>query len=66
MGELDALLKDNAALRESQGKICAYEAELESQLLEHHMQAGQHKQELERLHRLSLVHHTLYSRVELH
>ncbi|XP_062310671.1 centriolin-like isoform X2 [Osmerus eperlanus] len=58
MGELDALLKNNAAPRESQGKICAYEAELESQLLEHHMQAGQLKEELERLHRLSLVKQT--------
>ncbi|XP_067087410.1 centriolin-like isoform X3 [Osmerus mordax] len=58
MGELDALLKNNAAPRESQGMICAYEAELESQLLEHHMQAGQLKEELERLHRLSLVKQT--------
>ena len=64
MGELDALLKGNAAPRESQGKMCAYEAELESQPLEHHMQAGQLKEELERLHRRSLVHHTLYTRAE--
>ncbi|XP_046870469.1 centriolin [Hypomesus transpacificus] len=58
MGELDALLKGNAAPRESQGKMCAYEAELESQPLEHHMQAGQLKEELERLHRRSLVKQT--------
>ncbi|CAB1320239.1 unnamed protein product, partial [Coregonus sp. 'balchen'] len=55
--ELDALRRENAELRRAQGQISAYEAELESQLQERHTEAGQLKEELGRLRRLSQLEH---------
>ncbi|XP_045564073.1 centriolin isoform X4 [Salmo salar] len=55
--ELDALRRENAELRRVQGQISAYEAELESQLQERHTEAGQLKEELGRICRLSQLEH---------
>ncbi|XP_036836218.1 centriolin isoform X2 [Oncorhynchus mykiss] len=55
--ELDALRRENAELRRTQGQISAYEAELESQLQECHTEAGQLKEELGRMCRLSQLEH---------
>ncbi|CDQ81110.1 unnamed protein product [Oncorhynchus mykiss] len=55
--ELDALRRENAELRRTQGQISAYEAELESQLQERHTEAGQLKEELGRMCRLSQMEH---------
>ncbi|XP_055776513.1 centriolin isoform X3 [Salvelinus fontinalis] len=55
--ELDALRRENAELRRAQGQISAYEAELESQLQERHTEAGQLKEELGRMCRLSQLEH---------
>ncbi|XP_064830104.1 centriolin isoform X2 [Oncorhynchus masou masou] len=55
--ELDELRRENAELRRAQGQISAYEAELESQLQERHTEAGQLKEELGRMCRLSQLEH---------
>ncbi|XP_031663355.1 centriolin isoform X4 [Oncorhynchus kisutch] len=55
--ELDALRRENAELRLAQGQISAYEAELESQLQERQTEAGQLKEELGRMCRLSQLEH---------
>lgn len=45
----------NDSLREAQGDLSAYEAELEAQLKDRDAEANQHEEELERLKRLSQV-----------
>uniref|UniRef100_A0A7M4ESE9 Centriolin n=1 Tax=Crocodylus porosus TaxID=8502 RepID=A0A7M4ESE9_CROPO len=45
----------NDSLREAQGDLSAYEAELEAQLKDRDAEANQHKEELERLKRLSQI-----------
>ncbi|XP_029494430.1 centriolin isoform X3 [Oncorhynchus nerka] len=55
--ELDALRRENAELRLAQGQISAYEVELESQLQERQTEAGQLKEELGRMYRLSQLEH---------
>lgn len=53
--ELQALRRENVELREAQGQVSAYEAELEAQLQERNSKASLLKEELSRLHRLSQV-----------
>lgn len=48
------------SLRDAQGKVSAYEAELEAQLKERDAEAKQQKEELERLKQLSQVRTELY------
>ncbi|KAJ7993831.1 hypothetical protein DPEC_G00258790 [Dallia pectoralis] len=55
--ELEQLRRENAELRSNQGQISAYEAELESQLKERNIAAGQLKEELGRLSMLSQLEH---------
>ena len=53
--ELVALKRENLELRQAQGCVSAYEAELEVQLQERDTEAGHLKEELGRLRRLSQV-----------
>ncbi|KAM7144423.1 centriolin isoform 2-T6 [Macrochelys suwanniensis] len=48
----------NESLREAQGDLSAYEAELEAQLKVREVKANQQKEELERLKRLSQMEHS--------
>uniref|UniRef100_A0A663F919 Centriolin n=1 Tax=Aquila chrysaetos chrysaetos TaxID=223781 RepID=A0A663F919_AQUCH len=52
-GALQEQREINESLREAQGDISAYEAELEAQLRDRDTEANQHKEELERLKQLS-------------
>lgn len=45
----------NESLRDAQGDLSAYEAELEAQLRDRDAEANQHKEELERLKQLNQV-----------
>ncbi|XP_053530297.1 centriolin isoform X2 [Ictalurus punctatus] len=51
--ELQALRRENVELREAQGQVSDYEAELEAQLQERDSEASHLKEELNRMHRLS-------------
>ncbi|KAL0978962.1 hypothetical protein UPYG_G00178550 [Umbra pygmaea] len=51
--QLKQLMEENVELQRKLGHISAYEVELESQLQEHTTEAGQLKEELGRMHRLS-------------
>lgn len=53
--ELQALRRENVELREAQGQVSDYEAELEAQLQERDSEASHLKEELNRMHRLSQV-----------
>lgn len=53
--ELQALRRENVELREAQGQVSAYQAELEAQLQESDSEASHLREELNRLHRLSQV-----------
>ncbi|XP_062873585.1 centriolin isoform X2 [Trichomycterus rosablanca] len=55
---LQALIRENAELREAQGHVSTYESELEAQLQEKDTEAGQLKEELSRLQRLSQLEHS--------
>ncbi|KFQ34661.1 Centriolin, partial [Merops nubicus] len=52
-GALQEQREINESLRDAQGNISAYEAELEAQLRDRDTEANQHKEELERLKQLS-------------
>ncbi|OPJ67638.1 centriolin isoform B [Patagioenas fasciata monilis] len=52
-GALQEQQEINERLRDAQGNISAYEAELEAQLRDRDMEAKQHKEELERLKQLN-------------
>ncbi|NXI41505.1 CNTRL protein, partial [Galbula dea] len=52
-GALQEQREINESLRDAQGNISAYEAELEAQLRDRDIEAHQHKEELERLKQLS-------------
>ncbi|XP_049689301.1 centriolin isoform X1 [Accipiter gentilis] len=52
-GALQEQREINESLRDTQGDISAYEAELEAQLRDRDSEANQHKEELERLKQLS-------------
>ncbi|NWR57617.1 CNTRL protein, partial [Bucorvus abyssinicus] len=52
-GALQEQREMNESLREAQGNLSAYEAELEAQLRDRDVEANQHKEELERLKQLS-------------
>lgn len=54
-GALEEQREINESLREGQGDVSAYEAELEAQLRERDTEANQQKEELERLKQLSQV-----------
>jgi len=54
-GALQEQREINESLREGQGDVSAYEAELEAQLRERDTEANQQKEELERLKQLSQV-----------
>lgn len=54
-GALQEQQEINETLRDAQGNISAYEAELEAQLRDRDMEAKQQKEELERLKQLSQV-----------
>lgn len=54
-GALQEQREINESLRDAQGDISAYEAELEAQLRDRDTEANQHKEELERLKQLSQV-----------
>ncbi|KAL7836778.1 hypothetical protein AOLI_G00280620 [Acnodon oligacanthus] len=56
--DLEALKRENMVLRQAQSRVSAYEAELEAQLRERDTEAGQLKEELGRLHRLSQLEHS--------
>ncbi|XP_017546672.1 centriolin isoform X3 [Pygocentrus nattereri] len=56
--ELEALKRENVVLRQAQTQVSAYEAELEAQLRERDTEAGQLKEELGRLRRLSQLEHS--------
>ncbi|MCJ8746782.1 hypothetical protein PDJAM_G00145640 [Pangasius djambal] len=56
--ELQALRRENVELREAQGQVSAYEAELEAQLHERDAKASHLKEELSRLQRLSQLEHS--------
>ncbi|MCI4392552.1 hypothetical protein PGIGA_G00147150 [Pangasianodon gigas] len=56
--ELQALRRENVELREAQGQVSAYEAELEAQLQERDFKASHLKEELSRLQRLSQLEHS--------
>lgn len=49
---------ENVELRDVQGQVSAYEAELEAQLQERDSKVSHLKEELSRLHRLSEVYTT--------
>ncbi|XP_050782618.1 centriolin isoform X5 [Gopherus flavomarginatus] len=61
IAELECALQEqrevNESLREAQGDLSAYEAELEAQLKVRDVEANQQKEELERLKRLSQMEH---------
>lgn len=54
-GALQEQREINESLREGQGDVSAYEAELEAQLRERDTEANQQKEELKRLKQLSQV-----------
>lgn len=54
-GALQEQREINESLRDTQGDISAYEAELEAQLRDRDSEANQRKEELERLKQLSQV-----------
>lgn len=54
-GALQEQREINESLRDAQGDISVYEAELEAQLRDRDTEANQHKEELERLKQLSQV-----------
>lgn len=54
-GALQEQREINESLREGQGDVSAYEAELEAQLRERDTEANQQKEELERLKQFSQV-----------
>lgn len=54
-GALQEQREINESLRDAQGDISAYEAELEAQLRDRDTEANQQKEELERLKQLSQV-----------
>ncbi|KAM9117352.1 centriolin isoform 2-T3 [Pangshura tecta] len=62
IAELECALQEqrevNESLREAQGDLSAYEAELEAQLKVRDVEASQQKEELERLRRLSQMEHS--------
>ncbi|XP_065428151.1 centriolin isoform X4 [Chrysemys picta bellii] len=62
IAELECALQEqrevNESLREAQGDLSAYEAELEAQLKVRDIEANQQKEELERLKRLSQMEHS--------
>ncbi|XP_044848219.1 centriolin isoform X3 [Mauremys mutica] len=62
IAELECALQEqrevNESLREAQGDVSAYEAELEAQLKVRDVEANQQKEELERLKRLSQMEHS--------
>ncbi|XP_026051073.1 centriolin-like [Carassius auratus] len=55
---LEDLRKENEELKQAQGQVSEYEAELESQLQERDSEATQLKEELGRLRRLSQMEHS--------
>ncbi|XP_027001490.2 centriolin isoform X2 [Tachysurus fulvidraco] len=60
--ELQTLRRENLELREAQGHVSAYEADLESELQEKDYKVSHLEEELSRLHQLSqLEHSTLHS-----
>ncbi|XP_056092231.1 centriolin isoform X2 [Rhinichthys klamathensis goyatoka] len=56
--ELEDLRKENEELKQAQGQVSKYEAELETQLQERDTEATQLKEELGRLRRLSQMEHS--------
>lgn len=54
-GALQEQREINDSLREGQGEVSAYQAELEAQLRDRDTEANQQKEELERLKQLSQV-----------
>uniref|UniRef100_A0A671KF59 Centriolin n=1 Tax=Sinocyclocheilus anshuiensis TaxID=1608454 RepID=A0A671KF59_9TELE len=56
--ELEDLRKENEELKQAQGQVSEYEAELETQLQERDTEATQLKEELNRLRRLSQMEHS--------
>uniref|UniRef100_A0A673ILC1 Centriolin n=1 Tax=Sinocyclocheilus rhinocerous TaxID=307959 RepID=A0A673ILC1_9TELE len=56
--ELEDLRKENEELKQAQGQVSEYEAELETQLQERDTEATQLKEELNRLRRLSKMEHS--------
>lgn len=54
-GALQEQREINESLRDAQGDVSAYEAELEAQLRDRDIEANQQKEELERLKQLSQV-----------
>ncbi|KAF4074479.1 hypothetical protein AMELA_G00239790 [Ameiurus melas] len=57
--ELQALRRENVELREAQGQVSDYEAELDAQLQERDSEASHLKEELNRLHLLSQLEHSV-------
>ncbi|XP_026068094.1 centriolin-like isoform X2 [Carassius auratus] len=56
--ELEGLRKENEELKQAQGQVSEYEAELEAQLQERDTEAAQLKEELGRLHQLNQMEHS--------
>ncbi|XP_072521346.1 centriolin isoform X2 [Salminus brasiliensis] len=55
--ELEALRRENVELRQAQSRVSTYKAKLEAQVQDRDTEAGQLKEELGRLHRLSQQEH---------
>ncbi|KAK3514212.1 hypothetical protein QTP70_009471 [Hemibagrus guttatus] len=56
--ELQTLRRENSELREAQGHVSAYEADLEAELQEKDCKVSHLEEELSRLHRLSQLEHS--------
>ncbi|XP_060739295.1 centriolin isoform X2 [Tachysurus vachellii] len=56
--ELQTLRRENSELREAQGHVSAYEADLESELQEKDYKVSHLEEELSRLHQLSQLEHS--------